>query len=276
MSLFALLACQPAPVADDTASVTEDEVPAENPYGEVEGCPVFEDGTVSLEVDGETRDVEVVLPDDPEGAPLVFAWHWLGGTAQQTLSWMGLDGLADEGAIVLAPESTGIPSVEWDVISSAEQSVDIALFDALLSCAWEQFQVDTTRVHATGMSAGGLFTSFLSFHRADVLVSTLPFSGGVGAPYYATPAREIPMMLVWGGPSDTYGGYDFHSATMEMSERLQDDGHFVVECMHQLGHNPPEEAAEMAWSFFSAHTEVSGAPWESGLPDGLPSWCELP
>ncbi len=276
--VFALLACAGSPGLSDTAGAAADTADAVNPYGEAEslGCPAFEEGKNTLAVGDLERTVHLRLPAEPEGAPVVFAWHWLNGTPSQTLSWMGLEDMTDDGAIVVAPTSTGIPSVEWDVVTTPEKSIDIALFDTLLSCLWEQYAVDTERVHATGMSAGGLFTSFLSMHRADVLASTVPFSGGVSGAYYSAPSWAMPMMLVWGGPTDTYGGYDFHEATLAMSQSLRDDGHFVVECMHTDGHNPPDEAKDMAWAFFDAHPASADAPWASGLPDSLPAWCEVP
>lgn len=274
--LFAL-ACTPAStqVADDTAAPDSD-APAVNPYGEAQGCPVFAEGPNTLVSADLERQVTLVLPQEPQGAPIVFAWHWLGGSAEQILRWMEMETLADQGAIVVAADSTGMQT-EWDYLADPSASVDAALYDDLLVCLWDAYGFDPDRVHATGMSAGGLFTSYLTMHRAETLASTVPFSGGVTQPYYSAPSVDVPVMLVWGGPTDRYGGYDFHAAALSFSSNLRDDGSFVVECEHDLGHRPPQGAAEMAWTFFEDHpADVLEEPWAAGLPASLPQTCRLP
>lgn len=267
--IFLLTACATTPVPHTNDPV--DEAPAdETAAWDATGCEVLEDGRNTMAIDGLSREVRVVMPDEPAGAPVVFAWHWLGGSASQTLDWMDMASLADHGAIVVAPESTGL-DIEWDVLASPQDSVDIALFDRVLACLDDADGVDTDRIYTTGMSAGGLMSSYLTMHRSDVLAASAPFSGGVEDAYYATPEVDIPVLLTWGGPSDQYGGYSFHEATEAFSANLQSDGHVVVECVHSGGHTPPAGAAEMAWSFFEA---APLDPEFDGVPAGLPAWCE--
>jgi dienelactone hydrolase len=269
--LFLLLAC--APVDTETPDTnTEDEVIEDvDPGWDATGCEAIEDGRITMDIDGDSRDIEFVFPDNPEGAPVVFAWHWLGGTANQTLDWMRMASLANEGAIVVAPESTGLQGIEWDIVGQPEVSVDIALFDRVLACLHDQQDIDTGRITTTGMSAGGLMSSYLILYRSDVLSAAAPFSGGIEPAWYSTPEVDIPVLLTWGGPSDTYGGYSFHTSTLAFSESLQNDGHIVVECMNDLGHLPPDDAAEMAWAFFEAAPLTEGF---EGVPAGLPGYCE--
>ena len=261
---------------DTTGKEDDSEVVTTNPYGDGAGCPLLTEGTNSFDSAGLSREVIIKLPDDPEGAPVVFVWHWLGGTADQILSWMEMDQLADEGAIVVAPQSTGMGS-EWDYVADAEQSIDVILLDDLLVCLWETHRIDANRVYTTGMSAGGLFTTYLTMFRSDVFAASLPFSGGVNSAYYTTPEDQIPVMLVWGGTSDTYGSFSFHEANLDFSEDLRNDGHFVVECMHSSGHVFPTGSAEMAWTFFESHArDDESEAWSSELPSSLPSYCVIP
>jgi len=58
------------------------------------------------------------------------------------------------------------------------------------------------------------------------------------------------------------------------ADALEADGHFVVRCEHNLGHSPPDEAADMALIFFDAHVRGADEPWLDGLPETLPSWCQ--
>lgn len=249
--------------------------PATNPYGDGSDCVAMVAGANQITIDGTVRNFEVVLPANPEGAPLLFAWHWLGGTAAQTLDLMNIRSLAGEGAIIIAPTSTGL-AVEWDILTAPAQSIDLKLFDKLLTCGWESYKNDTERVYSTGMSAGGLFTSFLAMHRSEDLASTVQFSGGVQNGQYSQPQTQLPMMLVWGGPTDTFSSYNFHTATIEFSQSLRDDGHFIVECEHSAGHLPPDNAGPMAWTFLKDHPRgLSPEPW-STLPASLPAFCEIP
>jgi dienelactone hydrolase len=251
------------------------DLPPENPFGDAGSlaCPDFATGTVTLGVAGSDRTLRIELPDDPQGASVVFVWHWLGGNADEILDWMSMRDLARDGAIVVAPESTGL-LFEWDFFDPSDGNPDLALFDASLTCLWEQHGIDPDRVYATGMSAGGLMTTFLTMHRADILAATAPFSGGAADADYVQPSAPLPVMVTWGGPTDTAVGYDFHTASVQFADRLEEDGHYVLRCMHALGHLPPVEAADMASRFFAAHSRGGSLPWTSAPPAELPAWCE--
>lgn len=242
-------------------------------------CPVLESGRNTEFVhEGGSHDLWIHLPPEPEGAPVLFAWHWLGGTASQLVSAMDLDGLAErEGVIVVAPDSAG-SEFEWafDQIDP-EGNPDLALFRDLLSCVHNQWSVDLDRIWTTGMSAGGLWTSYLTMHEGEWLAASAPLSGGTFPGYYWTPESTMPVMVTWGGPSDTYGGgaVNFEELSEDFSQQLQADGHFVVECVHTRGHTLPPDATDLVWGFLSAHTYGEPSPWESGLPSDVPDWCRV-
>jgi predicted esterase len=279
LSVFALVACDAIPNGsgggdeDDGLGDDDDGAPAQNPYGEADNCPVFETGTVTIQVGSTPRTLEIELPENPERAPVVFAWHWLGSNATETLDWMGIRALADDGYVIVAPETSGLP-VEWDTTDDSDDNVDLQMLDAILPCLWDQFQIDDDRVFATGMSAGGLMTTFLTMYRADLFAATAVFSGGTWATYYSTPVEPIPVMVTWGGPGDSYGGFSFHTSSLAFIELLEDDGHLVVACEHTGGHAPPYETVPMLETFFGDHRRGRDSPWVDGLPSGLPNWCE--
>ncbi len=127
------------------------------------------------------------------------------------------------------------------------------------------------------MSAGGLWTSYLTIHRSEELASTAPLSGGADSWSYATPARDIPVLMTWGGPTDLYGTYSFDDASRYMSDALQADGHFVIECIHDLGHDIPNEADDYLWPFLEAHPRgVDPLPFAQSLPGYFAGWCAIP
>ena len=93
-------------------------------------------------------------------------------------------------------------------------------------------------------------TTFLIIARSEQLAAALPFSGGLYAHAYQSPTENIPVMMVWGGPSDTYGTFSFDVASQDFSNGLQADGHFVVECEHTSGHTVPSALATWRGSSF--------------------------
>ncbi len=238
-------------------------------------CPTLTEGTnEGFLSGGEERSFELRLPEDPVGAPVVFGWHWLGGNASQAVRYLGIGALADEGAIVVAPESCCSP-YEWNFLDQPEDNVDLALFDDLLACLDDQFQVDLSRIYATGMSAGGLWTTYLTMHRSTYLAATVPFSGGTdGIIAYSTPEEDIPVVVVWGGEDDLYQTLSFEQSSEGFTSGLLTDGHFVVNCDHGGGHTIPDDPMGIAWPFFLDHPkDVDPEPWAQGLPEGQPEWC---
>jgi len=241
-------------------------------------CPALSEGTIDAFATGDTTyRLKVELPPDPVGAPVLFAWHWLGGRASDIIRYMDLDELADdEGVIVIAPDSDG-SAYEWHFLDDPEGNPDLLLFEDLLSCAWQQFDVDLDRVYALGMSAGGLQTTYLSMHEAQWLAATAPFSGGTLEGFYATPDRPLPVLITWGGPSDTYGTLSFEEMSQHFETNLLGDGSFVVECVHDGGHTIPDGATQYAWQFLADHPfGVDPEPYDAGLPEVFPSWCRIP
>ena len=289
MLLFLLAACAPtsSSVGDDDDAANDDDAAADDddateeldpdlPGYSGDACPALEDGdNRAWPSGGEERDFRLLLPDEPEGAPLLFAWHWLGGSADDIINYMDLESYADQGAVVIAADSRGL-SVEWDSLGPAEGNGDLILFDDLLTCAWQQFGVDVDRVHSFGMSAGGLWTTYLTMHRAEWHASTAPLSGGADANSYVTPAAQIPVLVSWGGASDMYGPFSFDTSSRYFIDRLREDGHFVAECMHSNGHQLPPDSTDYLWTWFEAHERgAEDEPFEEGLPASFPDFCGL-
>lgn len=244
-------------------------------YSGAESCPEFvEDENEGFLSSGEEREFRMVLPEDPQGAPVLFAWHWLGGNSRQIINYMGMDDVAAQGAIVIAPDSNG-NTFEWDFTGSPDGNVDLVFFDDMLGCLYEQYEVDLDRIYATGMSAGGLWTTYLTMHRSEWLAATAPFSGGTGVfTDYSTPVDDIPVLLTWGGVDDLYSGLSFDDATKEFTTSLLADGHFVVGCDHGGGHTLPDDPMGYGWEFLSAHPKgVDPEPYVQGLPGDFPEMC---
>ncbi len=274
---------------DDGSGTTEDTEDTGEDGGDDLEPPVYTQGACPALTDGVNADfvhtfgshnVRIELPADPTGAPVLFAWHWLGGSASDIVTYMDLDTLADEqGVIVVAPNSAG-SIYEWEFLASPDENPDLALFEDLLACLHEQYAVDLSRIWTMGMSAGGLWTTYLTMYESQYLAASAPLSGGTFPGTYVPPESTLPVMVTWGGETDLYGSgsqtVDFAETSQHFSSSLQADGHFVVECVHDRGHDLPPNATELVWTFLSAHVKDAPSPWTSGLPEEMPSWCQIP
>jgi hypothetical protein len=264
----------------DTGTESYVAPPPEFPeYSGGDECPTFEAGVVTgFNSADEQREFRLFLPDEPKGAPLVFTWYPLGWTAADWADFLDLEQWAkDTGAIVVAPTSC-CSWLEWMFLNPVEDNADLIFFDDATNCLWQQYEYDHKRIYSTGMSAGGLWTTYLTMHRSEVLAATAPFSGGTeGLMEYVTPVDPIPVLVTWGGPNDLWQSIDFNVANQAFSASLQADGHFVAECVHSGGHTVSAEWFDWAWDWMEAHPkDVDPEPYLDGLTSSYPSWCEIP
>ncbi|MEN9784920.1 MAG: hypothetical protein RLZZ299_184 [Pseudomonadota bacterium] len=280
MTLLLLLAC---------ASGSDDSAAAADPLGgtaalapvSAGACPanLAEGGRVTLTSDGLARTVRVILPTGgaPAGAPAVFAWHPLGVSATQLIQYLGLRDWAEaHQAVVVLPEARAENPFEWDFWNAGTH--DLVLYDDLRTCLVQELGVDPTRISATGMSAGGLMTTYLGIQRGNTLATILPMSGGTEPVVaYTPPTGPFPAMLMYGGPTDTWGAagveIDFQTATLAFAGALDADDHFVTVCDHGRGHTIPPEGPEALTTWLLAHRYGEPSPFADGALDGLPGYC---
>lgn len=231
----------------------------------------------SLELE---RTAYVWFPEEkPANMPVVFIYHALGGTARQLNNYFDLKNWAQENnAIVVVPQSHSSNPFEWGFLNVADGAEDLALFDDLRTCLVNDLSADPARFSANGMSAGGLWTTFLSIHRGDTLAAVMPFSGGTGSVVsYETPAYAFPTLLAYGGETDTYNAgtayVDFMDATLDFAESLAADGHFVVACNHNAGHTYPPTAMDLTRDWLVPHTFGEASPYANGDLSAFPEYC---
>jgi hypothetical protein len=139
------------------------------------------------------------------------------------------------------------------------------------------------------VSAGALFTDQLAGARGQYLASALSLSGGVGGGVkpWVKPAHKLPMLVLWGGPTDNcLGLIHFNVISKTLEDELTRAGHFMVECVHNCGHaEPPFEPPAMLskyaglWDFVLDHPFWLGAgesPYNTaGLPSDIPPFCAI-
>jgi predicted esterase len=184
-----------------------------------------------------------------------------------------LDLMDELGVILVVPSSTRLP-VEWEQFTLRD-NLDLAWFDDSLNCLHHHHGADLNRVYISGMSAGGLYASYLGLMRSTVVAASAPMSGGLIINYPPT-ERALPVMVNWGGPSDLAVEQNFDVFARNLIEDLVDGGHFTIACDHDGGHRWDREANRAMWQFFTDHPlDVSGTPYASGLPDVFPDYCTV-
>ena len=127
--------------------------------------------------------MRVYVPTTYDGSselPLVMNFHGFGSNGDQQAAFTGYEELAEEeGFVVVHP--TAVPSSgdeqarnSWETLAIDDPAKDdVAFTNELLDLLIEDYCVDETRVYATGMSGGGLFTSQLVCEMSDRLAAAV-------------------------------------------------------------------------------------------------------
>ncbi|MFK7989019.1 MAG: alpha/beta hydrolase [Sandaracinaceae bacterium] len=291
---LALLGCDessdPADSGTSAGDAGQDAGPPPQPTApvlpEVTGtCPdMSQTGVVTFSPEGiGPRDVQLYVSEaaaDSDG-PFVTYWHGAGSQPQEAVYGMGsiMDSVLAAGGIVAAPVSNPEAGLLPWFLTSGVRLDDLILADEILACAVAGPGVDVTRIHAMGMSAGGLHTSQMAFRRASYLASVAIYSGGLlptsRAPRSDGSNNRLPVLMFHGGPTDIVA-IRFDDASRDLWDALDDRGHTAIICDHNRGHIIPTEAQPDIQLFFDTHPfGTVPSPWRDTLPNGFYDVCAL-
>lgn len=253
-------------------------------------CPEFKDGYVMFAPDGMQRRVLLYTSGKAENkhGPLVISWHSTLPNPEDAVSWIGqsvIDEIKQQGGVVAAP-ATGYPNEvrPWDNTPMGAQGVDgdQRLMDEIVACAIQKLDIDTRRIHATGMSAGGLKTSQVSLRRSGYLASVVVYSGGLtmgDMPPDQDPTNPVAAMILYGGATDIspVDGINYTDASNRYLDVMQKRGSFAFLCNHGGGHSVPRDSQASAWRFMQDHPYgTKPSPYAMALPSGFLRYCSLP
>lgn len=244
-------------------------------------CPSIVNGDVTFAPAGiAPRKVRLALAAESHSGPLVLYWHATGSSPVEAAYALGatLDTLTASGAVIATPYSDPVAgSFEWFIVNGSDRTDDFVLADEIVGCLAAAGRIDPAHVHSTGMSAGGLQTTALSFLRSAYVASVATFSGGMPPgfdPAIQRPDNKFAALIFEGGASDNVFGVDFSAASEAYKATLTGAGHFAAICDHGKGHKIPLDAAPSVAAFFSANGFGAWpSPYASGLPATFPSYC---
>ncbi len=252
-------------------------------------CPTFVEGTNTFTSANLEREILVDLPEGWDGeteVPLLFVFHGLGGNAEEMVAYSGYDTVAAAGnAIVIyahgADDSVGeqVHPTEWNYLLPryGNDNPDVVYFRDVLKCAAEAWMIDEDRIYLSGMSAGGLFSTFLTLTQSDVVAAAAPFSGGFGLAFPETYDNLTPILVSWGGETDTAVSTNFDDLAEALLTQYAAEGRFHVACDHGAGHTWPGAMTAAAWDFLSRFEYGDTTnPFGSELPEVFPDYCTIP
>lgn len=234
-----------------------------------------EGGTAhTLDIGGTMRELYVSVPADYDSSKptrVVFAWHWLGGTARNVISGNfggGYYGLKSRmpGAIYVAAQGLGgAGQTGWPNTGGR----DIAFLNAMLKWLDENYCVDKARIFSVGFSYGGIMSDTVACQLGSTFRAVAPFAGAMFGSGNNCVKQRVAAHITHGTADDTVeiaGGIaarDYLIAANHCTMTTQpvepspcvayqgcDEGYPVVWCEHPGNHTIPSFAQPAVATFF--------------------------
>lgn len=180
----------------------------------------------SLLHDDSIRTFRVFLPgsyEEGQQLPLVINMHGLGSSDVEQILYSGIDGIADTaGFIVVYPQGielffNGQTTSHWNA-GFGTGIDDLGFIDKLIDRMYTDYQIDLSRVYATGMSNGGFMSYHLACQLSDRIAAIASVTGAITLFDIANCATErpVPVMQIHGtaDPTVPYGGSDLFTPSI--------------------------------------------------------------
>ena len=170
--------------------------PADAPYVQTEH---------RLVVDGRERSYIVQAPKEPRGPlPVVFFFHGGGGRGANMANVGFREMVAKEQFLAVYPDGW---RGNWNdgrnaprIISHREGVDDVKFVRAIVEDLTTRYEIDRSRIFATGVSNGGIFCHYLAAKAADLFAGIAPVIGGLAEPVAPTfkPSHPISLLVIQG------------------------------------------------------------------------------
>ena len=154
---------------------------------------------------GTERHYRIRMPEGHDGTSKVgaiFFMHGYRGTAKGIMRNKALGKMvSDLGLALVAPKAA---YADWAIPGSPSKKVPIELeyFDAVVADIKKKFNIDTSRMMASGFSAGGMMTWNLACDRSNLFAAYAPIAGTFWEPTPKTCETPTASLIHMHGTSD--------------------------------------------------------------------------
>jgi polyhydroxybutyrate depolymerase len=173
------------------------------------------ESTGTIAIDGVERSYYLHVPPGHHGTkplPLLFDFHGYmeGAAIQRALSKFESYGDA-HGFVTVTPQGAGkvpkwIFNADATAIDTSTKNPDYVFTSRLLDKIEQDLCIDEARVYSTGLSNGGMMSSWLACVMSDRVAAVAPVAGLV-AVSPCKPSRAVPMLAIH-GTKDPFLPYD--------------------------------------------------------------------
>jgi polyhydroxybutyrate depolymerase len=190
----------------------------------------------------------------------VLALHGHGGTGKSMNLLTGFNNLAEEaGFIVVYPDGVDRAWNDGRDTIKRKDVDDVGFISALISRLSGAYNIDRTRIYATGISNGAMMTARLGCELSDKIAAIATVAGNLNVDIAGNCAPGRPMsVLIMHGTSDPIVPYEGGSVR---SFANRGEGGSVLSV----------QAAAKVWAVRDACPASSTAPDQTELPDLDPS-----
>jgi polyhydroxybutyrate depolymerase len=230
--------------------------------------------TVTWTIDGQKREALVFSPSASAASgklPLIFSFHGHGDD-MENFQYTNLHRAWPDAIVVYFQ---GLPSRDglrgWQVVRGEDNDRDLKLVDAALASLRKKYNVDDSRIYATGFSNGAHFTYLLWAERPRVFAAYAPVAGRMRAG--EQPSDPRPLFHV-AGARDAQVAFADQKAAIESAIRVNGVGGIGKPCgdgctlygagtqapvmtwIHQGGHEYPQSTSGRIAAFFHDHPKA--------------------
>lgn len=234
---------------------------------------------------GEDRHYRIRMPEGHDGKEKVgaiFFMHGYRGSAAGIMRNKALGKVVSElGLALVAPKAA---YEDWAIPGAPSEHVPVELeyFDSVVADIQSRFAIDTSRMMASGFSAGGMMTWNLACDRSNLFAAYAPIAGTFWEPTpkicntptaniihtHGTTDRTVPLagrriantkqgdvlavldMYTHKGKFNGARSYKISELDFECNELKNSDKQILELCLHPGGHSMKSAYVTNAWNKF--------------------------
>ena len=183
----------------------------------------------SITHDGMQREYILYVPENYTGdmpVPLVLNFHGYGSNAGEQMWYGDFRSIADtSGFLIIHPQGTLFNGIThwnvggWTIGSTTD---DVGFVDALLDSISVDYNIEPTRIYATGMSNGGFMSFLLACQLSEKIAAIASVTGSMTPETYynSNPLHPTPILQIHGTADDVVP-YNGEVWTLPIDDVLQ-------------------------------------------------------